>query len=356
VRCSAWIVLLVLGGCHRSNVKTFTVEQPSSVVVGYISGHKLYSWRHAPVVLRNTDSWSIEAIRTTDYYLVPPGTYRLFNHDHPTIKTLRRRATRSLVGDRVSEVLDASTDTNDERGHTLESWYIVPRNARPYFVLLDEPTNDASEEFSVALFDEQGSPIYEENSGFRLHGPWESVNGVRWLGPLTGPVRLEVMTLDTTPRKYALRVAQPDDEAADEPRTVPAGTVVTGALGPGVATWEKEHDGWGARVTFTSEIEQPLFATFWWTPDHALFGPPSISASDENGHFVVLEDVLRKGGPDEYAYVATGVRTTKRPVRELRLHIRAQNIRTVSGRYALCVATDATSCRGKSPGTPARGW
>ena len=98
-------LLFALVACGPKG-RLIEVTEPTSVRVSYTSGHNLFKGRWPRPVLRTEqgevvapadhETWSIEAHRTTLYYVLGPGAYRLFEHRYPVIKTLRRRvATRN---------------------------------------------------------------------------------------------------------------------------------------------------------------------------------------------------------------------------------------------------------------------
>src|SRR5690349_2355999 len=115
-----WAFLcLVISACGPKAM-TITIEEPSSLVVSYTSGHNLFPGRYPNVELRSDDdvlvrpaheeTWSVEAHHTTKYYVLRPGTYRLFEYRDPTIKTLRREPARLLANHGATSVLDPKSD------------------------------------------------------------------------------------------------------------------------------------------------------------------------------------------------------------------------------------------------------
>jgi hypothetical protein len=128
--------------------------------------------------------------------------------------------------------------------------------------------------------------------------------------------------------------------------------VVSGTLGPTHSRWNDEY-GWVEIVDWPIGGERTLYAVVWFTRAHDHMNGPVIDARDEAGQRVVMEPLLRK---THGYYEDTGMFVTKKPHRgTLRVRLRSRlssSARATSGRYAVCVAYDATSCLAKAPDAP----
>lgn len=325
------------------------VKEPSVVRVSYISGHNLFRGKYPNVVLRTEDgavvaptdveTWAVEARRTTKYYVLAPGQYRLFEHRHPVIKTLRDDEPRPLVGDRVVSELDAKTDANDDRGRTTESWRIPDQLGREYFVLVHGHAPDNSDDFEVEV-----AGTDEET---------HDVGDARWLGPLVGAATIRVSTWGTTAWRYGLRVARQEDGPFPV-RTAAVGAYIDGRLGPGTSNLDSvgttfsrdgilvDRRGWVDKLTFTNEHEQQLFVVVGWMPDVEALEPPAIQFLDDAGHRIELDTMHRRRNG---IYIATGVFATRKPLQgAMHVNIQAEASDLTSGRYSVCVAAVAKFC------------
>jgi hypothetical protein len=333
-------------------------KAPTVVVVSWNSGHNLNpDWHPGAPELRAANGALIAPIKKEDtyvelhtstaYYVLRPGSYQLFNGRHPTVKTLRSSAPKLLTG-AVTSDLDASTDANDDRGRTSETWQIKPPDARPYFVFVGEHAPDSADDLSIRILDEQGrwiGPAHTPNPLVELET--ELVSGALWIGPLTGPSTLVTLTRGTLARRYSLRLV-PGTDAPSEIRNATLGTVITGTLGPTHSRWDDVY-GWVEIIDFATEGEQTLYAVVWSAEDSEHLPWPDVDVRDEDGRPVSMKPLWRKTGT---RYEQTVAFATEKPHRgRLRIAIRSRSSsgsRASSGSYALCVAADATSCLAKT--------
>jgi len=124
---------------------------------------------------------------------------------------------------------------------------------------------------------------------------------------------------------------------------------VTGTLGPMHSRWDDER-GWTEIVDIPTDGEQTLYAVVWFFEDNLHLYRPNVEVVDETGRNVAMKHLLRT---TRTGYEHTGVFATEKPHRgTLRIAIRSRlspSSRASSGRYAVCVAADATSCLAKGP-------
>jgi hypothetical protein len=349
-----------LVGCGPTGI-AIAVKEPTSIRVSYISGHNLFRGAKFPnpqlhdangdvVAPADEDGWAIEAHRTTKYYVVGPGEYRLFEHRHPVVKTIRRREPMRFVGDHVSAVLDAKTDANSERGETTEVWRIEPQHAQRYFVLLTEEEIDAGEDFWVEV-------VGVDKGG-------RDVGGATWLGPFERAVTIEVSMWGTRKHRYEMRVVRPTSEQFEE-RTSAIGSGLEGKLGPGTANWSpvskvldenglRDQMGWVASVRVPNDHERTMYVVAAWKPDHPYLDAPWIQVFDDAGRVDVVQ--ILRSVRDRYEW--TGVFTTKKPVRgDLHVRFITGVSELTSGRYLVCVGADPKGCDvAVPPDTRLLGW
>ncbi|MFN0253333.1 MAG: hypothetical protein ACKV2T_41065 [Kofleriaceae bacterium] len=177
--------------------------------------------------MRPAHEETVEAHLTTRFWVLPPGEYRLLDHEYPTIKTLRRASARILATYAVSE-LDAQTDANDERGNTTETWRIEKPDGQAYFVLIREAGADAGEDFFYEVLDTKPR---SERKFLGERANVIDVGGAAWVGPLVRPATIRISRKGTTAHRYSIRVVEPVDNPLDA-KSVPEGTTVDGRLGP----------------------------------------------------------------------------------------------------------------------------
>jgi len=328
------LCLLLLVGCRSPSMRVLEIEQPASVVIGYMSSHNLIPGFHHNVELRtvggtliepvDTDSSYVEAHYTTKYYVIAPGTYRLFGYrGYPDVKTLRRTRPGVMVGSRVEGRLDPRTDANDDHGWTRDTWRVVPRHGGGYFVLVEEPTHDGEDDFYVTA-----------NGGER-----KRASGVTWVGPFEGESVIELGMWNAGVRRYSLTVARSAD-SAPAPATAELGEIVRGHLGPASAWVAISEDfltkralemGWESDVRITNDVERPLYVVVGWSGDHKRFYDADVAILDESGHHVGTSG-------------REGVFTT-RPVGNATVRLRG----TGSGRFSVCASASPTDCIGRVP-------
>jgi hypothetical protein len=331
-----------------------SVKEPTSVVVGYISGHNFFRGKYRDVQMRteegalvlpaHVETWSIEAHRTTKFWVLRPGEYRLLDHERPTIKTIRRDAARILASYATSE-LDAKTDANDERGNTTETWRIEKPDGQEYFVLIRVEAPDDDLYYEVL-----GAKPKPERAFLGDRANVMDVGGAEWVGPIVGPATIRISMTGTTARRYSLRIVEPLDKPLDA-KSVPVGTTVEGRLGPRSSGWGvvvsrplEPHDGmgWVDSYVFTNDQERTLYVAISWTPEVAHLQRPTFELTDDAGYRIVLEPLYdrerdQRRPPGVFA-------TSKRVSGSVHVRIRSDDDHLTSGNYTVCVAADERVC------------